>query len=127
MAGRTSAGFSLLEMVVALSILAFALAALYQATAGATRNISTDEKYAYGVELARSLLAENGQVPVNGRNAAGETSGGFNWYVKTSPINFPQSSGQGVSLHEIQVGVNWMAAGRQREVVLNSVVEGYEE
>ena len=50
-------GFSLLEMVVAISILGLTLGALYQAVSGATRNVRTDEKYAYGVELARSLLA----------------------------------------------------------------------
>ena len=52
---RRCGGFSLLEMVVAIAILALALAALYQAAGGATRNVRSDEKYAYGVELARSL------------------------------------------------------------------------
>ena len=70
-----SAGFSLLEMVVAISILALALGALYQAAGGATRNVRVDEKYAYGVELARSLLADNGSVPGLGVNATGETEG----------------------------------------------------
>ena len=48
---------------MAISILALALGALYQAAGGATRNVRVDEKYAYGVELARSLLANNGSVP----------------------------------------------------------------
>jgi len=125
--GKASAGFSLLEMIVALSILALALGALYQATGGATRNISTDEKYAYGVELARSLLADNGRVPATGKSAAGETSGGFSWHVKTTPINFQRRSQSGTLLHEIEVGVNWADGGRRREVVLNSVVEGYSQ
>ena len=73
----SSAGFSLLEMVVAISILAFALGTLYQAAGGATRNVRVDEKYAYGVELARSLLADNGSVPASGVNATGETDGWF--------------------------------------------------
>ena len=59
-------GFSLLEMLVAISILALALGALYQAAAGATRNVRIDEKYAYSVELARSLLAEHARVPAAG-------------------------------------------------------------
>ena len=52
--GRAS-GFSLLEMIVAMAILGLALGALYQAASGATRNVRSDEKYAYGVELARTL------------------------------------------------------------------------
>jgi general secretion pathway protein I len=120
----SSAGFSLLEMVVAISILAFALGTLYQAAGGATRNVRVDEKYAYGVELARSLLADNGSVPASGVNATGEADGGFDWYVTTLPI----ATGRGFTvpvLHEIEVGVSWSDGGKRREVVLNSIVEGY--
>jgi general secretion pathway protein I len=120
----SSAGFSLLEMVVAISILALALGALYQAAGGATRNVRVDEKYAYGVELARSLLADNGSVPASGVNATGEADGGFDWYVTTLPIATGRGSIVPV-LHEIEVGVSWSDGGKRREVVLNSVVEGY--
>ena len=65
-------GFSLLEMLVAISILALALGSLYQAASGATRNIRTSERYAYGVELARSLLSENAMVPQRGVNNSGD-------------------------------------------------------
>ena len=41
-----SAGFSLLEMVVAVAILALALGTLYQAASAATRNVRSDETYA---------------------------------------------------------------------------------
>jgi general secretion pathway protein I len=125
MRGKASAGFSLLEMIVALSILALALGALYQATGGATRNIRVDEKYAYGVELARSLLADNGRVPATGKSASGETSGGFSWYVKTSPLSFERRSQSNTLLHKIEVGVNWIDGGKRREVLLHSIVEGY--
>ena len=120
----SSAGFSLLEMVVAISILAFALGTLYQAAGGATRNVRVDEKYAYGVELARSLLADNGSVPASGVNATGEADGGFDWYVTTVPIAIGRGSTVPV-LHEIEVGVSWSDGGKRREVVLNSIVEGY--
>ena len=120
----SSAGFSLLEMVVAISILALALGALYKAAGGATRNVRVDEKYAYGVELARSLLADNGSVPASGVNATGEADGGFDWYVTTVPIAIGRGSTVPV-LHEIKVGVSWSDGGKRREVVLNSVVGGY--
>ena len=124
-AGRTRAqGFSLLEMVVAIAILALALGALYQAASGATRNVRADEKYAYGVELARSLLAANARVPADGVSDSGETEGGFSWRVSTRPVDFQRTSMAAVSLQEIEVGVSWEDGGRLREVVLNSVVEG---
>jgi general secretion pathway protein I len=121
---RRGAGFSLLEMMVAISILAFALAALYQAASGATRNVRTDEKYAYSVELARSLLADNTAVPVSGVNKQGETAGGFEWRVATRPVSLPRGSLPVGSLHEIEVVVSWVDGSKRREVVLDSVVEG---
>ena len=124
---RRSAGFSLLEMVVAISILALALASLYQAAGGATRNVRTDEKYAYSVELARSLLADNAMVPVSGVSARGETAGGFQWRVDTNPVDLQRTSLPLGSLHEIEVGVSWIDGSKRREVVLNSVVEGIKQ
>ena len=122
---RPSAGFSLLEMMVAISILALALGALYQAAGGATRNVRVDEKYAYGVELARSLLADNGGVPASGVNITGETVDGFDWSVTTRPTVAGRPSDAAPVLHEIEVRVNWRDGGKRREIVLNSVVEGY--
>lgn len=121
---RRTAGFSLLEMVVAISILALSLAALYQAAGGATRNVRTDERYAYGVELARSLLADNNMVPITGTSARGETAGGFRWRVATRPVDLQRTALPAGSLHEIEVGVSWTDGRKQREIVLNSVVEG---
>lgn len=120
-----AAGFSLLEMLVAISILALSLGALYQAAGGATRNVRIDEKYAYGVELARSLLSANARVPLNGVSSQGETAGGFSWRVATRPISLERTALARASLHDIQVAVSWIDGGKRREVVLDSVVEGF--
>lgn len=119
-----SAGFSLLEMVVAVAILALALGALYQAASGATRNVRSDERYAYAVELARSLLAANAKIPRGGVSASGETASEFSWQVSTREIDLGRSALASASLHDIEVAVRWRDGGKSREVVLNSVVEG---
>ena len=115
-----------MEMMVAMSILAVALVALYQAASGATRNVRVDEKYAYAVELARSLLADNAVVPLNGINKQGETEGGFRWRVTSRAINLSRTSLVNGSLQDIEVGVGWVDGSKSREVVLNSTVEGRE-
>ena len=115
-------GFSLLEMLVALVILGLALGALYRGAAGATRNVGADEKYAYGVELARSVLANHGRVPEAGINVGGETDGEYRWYARSSPV-FLVGQNAAAPLHEIEVGVNWMDGLRRRAIVLHSVVE----
>lgn len=121
---RGQAGFSLLEMVVAMVILALSLGALYQATSGATRNVRSDERYAYAVELARSLLADSSQVPRNGHNAGGETAGGYEWRVETQPLRFDSSTLLPGQLQRIRVTVGWRDGSADRKVVLDSVVEG---
>ncbi len=121
---RPVGGFSLLEMVVAMAVLGLALAALYQAASGATRNVRSDERYAYGVELARSLLAENIRVPARGVSQQGETAGEFHWRVSSRPIEIRRGTLPQGSLQEIEVLVSWADGGRRREIVLNSVVEG---
>lgn len=118
-------GFSLLEMLVAISILALALGSLYQAASGATRNVRTSERYAYGVELARSLLADNAMVNRDGVNASGETAGGYQWRVQSQPREVERGTlGRG-QLHDLEVGVAWFDGSKRREIVLNSVVEAY--
>ena len=123
-----SLGFSLLEMVVAVAILGMSLGALYQAAGGATRIVSIDEKTAYGVELARSLLANYAVVPVSGMSEAGETEGGFAWTVVAEPVILPQTTplNEGMLQH-IKVVVSWPDGGRDREIALESVVAGRED
>ena len=120
---RSTRGFSLLEMMVAIAILGLSLGALYQSAGGATRNVRMDERYAYGVELARSLLASNARVPAAGLSQQGETAGEFSWRVASSPISQRRGGSLGASLQNIEVAVSWIDGGRPRAVVLHSVVE----
>lgn len=121
---RSAAGFSLLEMLVAMAILGLSLGALYQATSGATRNVRMDEKYAYGVELARSLLADHAVVPAAGSGATGETAGGFLWRVQARPTRSGVGSLEPGALQDIEVSVSWTDGSNARQVVLHSVVAG---
>ena len=115
-------------MVVAVAILGMSLGALYQAAGGATRTVAVDEKMAYAVELARSLLASNAVVPLAGLQETGETAGGFAWEVVAAPTVLAEGSllPEGLLQH-ISVVVAWRDAGRDRSIELESVVAGREE
>ncbi len=63
-ASNRAAGFSLLEVLVAITILALALAVLYQAASGATRNASRLCKV-QKVENCRFLVSETRAAPLD--------------------------------------------------------------
>lgn len=124
-----SQGFSLLEMMVAVAIMGLSLAALYQAAGGATRAVGIDEKMAYGVELANSLLATHATVPSTGMRESGETDSGFRWEVSTDPVVIDGDEGvfgEGMLQH-IQVSVFWPDGAGERTFALHSVVAGRPE
>lgn len=120
-----SQGFSLIEMLVAMSIMAMSLAVLYQATAGATRNVRVDEKYSYAYLLAESLRAEFAVVDINGTQEQGTTAGGFHWRVESSPIvgEYPAALRED-SLHAVNITVSWGDDDSQRTVRLDTVTAG---
>jgi len=121
---RKQKGFSLLEAMVAISILGIALGGLYSAASGATRNVRADERYAFAVELGRSLLADKIQVPKSGFSDNGVTAGGFKWSVATRPAPLGRSGLDEGALQEIEIIVSWADGLRDRRIRLDSVVEG---
>ena len=121
---RKQGGFSLLEAMVAISILGIALGGLYSAASGATRNVRADERYAFAVELGRSLLADKIQVPKSGFSDNGVTAGGFKWSVATRPARLGRSGLDEGALQEIEIIVSWADGLRDRRIRLDSVVEG---
>ena len=123
-------GFSLVETLVALVILSLALGVLYQAAAGATRNIRVAEQYTRAVALAESMLSEHSYVVEPNVSLAGEFDE-FTWQVLSWPVpdlglasveNDPLLSVQGLPLQYLQVWVRWPGPTTQRELDLLTVV-----
>lgn len=80
-------GFSLLEILVAFSVLALSLGVMMQIYSGSLRNVEITGDQGRAVSLAQSLLASAG---VDGELLAGEVSGEFNerfhWRLVTAPV-----------------------------------------
>ena len=126
----TSYGFSLLETLVALVILSLALGALYQAAAGATRNVRVAEQYTRAVALAESMLSEHSYIVEPNSSLAGEFEE-FTWQVLSWPVPDPAGTAaaenaalpvQGLPLQYLQVWVRWPGPSAQRELDLLTVV-----
>lgn len=104
-------GFSLLELMVAMAIMALALSMLYRVDVGAVRGVADVAQQQRAGVLARSILESRDAVPAAGWREAGH-DGGFDWRVSTAPWPTPPGLDVGATvLHEVVVGVQW--AGRQ--------------
>lgn len=120
-------GFSLVEMLVAMAILALSLGVLYQAAAGATRNVRIDERYTYALQIAQSLLAEYPALPPEGISSSG-VMGDFSWQLDSSPweavdsvVDSQARAVAPVELLQLVALVRWEGSGT-REVRLTTVV-----
>ncbi|MFM9914920.1 MAG: prepilin-type N-terminal cleavage/methylation domain-containing protein [Rhizobacter sp.] len=102
----TQRGFSLLELLVAFSILAMSLGALYRASGGNVRNLQQSEQYQRATALAESLLCLRDTVPPAGWDQAG-TSAGYDWRVRSSPHPTQVTDLRAPKLHEVLVTISW--------------------
>jgi general secretion pathway protein I len=121
--GRTRAarGFTLIEALAAIVILALSLSALLAAHDMSLRGAAALDDHLHARLLAQSLLAQSSQhrtvqAPSQGR------SGRFAWSVSTSPLSggggTPRTEDGQWMLHELIVTVAWPP---RREVKLNTL------
>ncbi|MGH7060270.1 MAG: PulJ/GspJ family protein [Stellaceae bacterium] len=123
-----SAGFTLLEVVVALAIAGLALVGLFEAGSGGLFAVDTAARAEEAVERARSHLA------AIGRNAAmtqgesqGDDGGGFHWKIRVQPLasrTMPTPDGaasMAIALYAVEVDITWEEKGKQQAVVLKTL------
>jgi general secretion pathway protein I len=110
-------GLSLLELLVALAIMAMAMGVLYRVLGSSVRNVVLLNEQQRAVVLVQSLLATRDAVPESGWRESGE-SAGFRWETWTEPYTTATSSAQpgAVRLHSVFIAVHW-GEGAQRRTV----------
>ncbi len=117
---RADSGFSLIEMIVAMVILSLSLGMLYQAAAGATRNVRIDERYSYAALLAQSLLAEHSLLPAAGAGGGGEVED-YRWRLASTLLPAEEGA-EPIPLHLLTATIEWSDGGNTRQVELVTVV-----
>ena len=114
-------GFSLLEVLVAFSIMAIALGLLYQVAGSNARTTGELMGQSQAMSLAESLLAGNAVVPPQGVNAQGQSQG-FGWQVRSAPYaGLEASNPQAPKLHEVEATVRWGAGTNEHVFQLRSL------
>lgn len=119
-------GFSLLEILVAFSVLAIALGVLMRVFGGAARAAGVTEEYARAVVAAESLLADVGVGrPLVVGASEGRLGDEFRWILRVAPYPVPgmEDSALPLRLYAVDVSVVWGEGegGEPREVTLSSL------
>ena len=114
-----SRGFTLLEVLVAMTILALALVALLQLSAQGLRLLRLSEDYQEAVRLADHLAG--GIEPAQERVEAGQ-QGVLRWERRTTLVPVPEeltpAAGPSSRMYAVSVAVRW---GRNRSLELVSL------
>jgi general secretion pathway protein I len=116
-------GFSLLEILIAFSILAVSLSILLNIFASGVNNAGVAEDYTVAVQIAESLMAKTGvETPLQTGQIEGVTHDKYRWQVVVKPYEFNPDqidpSTLTTALFKISVLVNWDDGSHSREVKL---------
>ena len=120
-------GFSLLEILIAFSILALSLGILLKIFSAGVNTAMVAENYTAAVQIAESLMAKTGvEKPLQAGDASGVENEKYDWQVVVSPFEFnPENvdtTAITAELFKIKVIVSWGDSdANDRQVELTTV------
>lgn len=115
-----TAGFSLIEVLVAFTIMAVSIGALLVAFSGGIKNTAVTRDYNRAVIIAESRLAEIGMLePLAAEQAAEGRDGRFHWTTTVESTD-DEPIGKWRLLH-VSVRVTWQVINATRTLEINSL------
>lgn len=124
---QASRGFSLLEVLVAFTILAMLLGALFQVFSGGLHAARSGDRYTRATVIAQSTLsALSVEYPPQEGVSSGTTDDGFDWRVSVGPYSDDLLSVAESPLQPylVNVQVFWEEGGDAHSVSLESMLLG---
>ncbi|TAK62581.1 prepilin-type N-terminal cleavage/methylation domain-containing protein [Methylobacter sp.] len=105
-------GFSLLEILIAFSILALSLGILLKIFSGGVNTAGAAEDYTAAVQIAESLMAQTGvESPLQQGEDSGSENNKYHWRVSVTPFQFVAEDLDVTAitavLFKVKVTVNW--------------------
>ncbi|MCK5356175.1 MAG: type II secretion system protein [Methyloprofundus sp.] len=119
-------GFSLLEILIAFSILAFSLGILLNIFSGGLRRTIVSEEYQQALIIPQSKLAAVGvEGELEGAGGQGKVQEKYSWFVQVQPFNSEKMGldEEQVKLtpYQVTVRVEWSAGKNDRQVELTTI------
>jgi general secretion pathway protein I len=122
MTEQPARGFTLVEVLVALAILALTFTFACRALSGGLGRLTDDSRSERAVLLARSQLALVGhEIALSDGQIDGRASDGYSWKIRITP--YARAVG-GLAGHHIVVDVAWLDGREIRRVALETVQLG---
>ena len=120
-----NAGYTLIEVLIAMVILSLALSVLLRIFSGGLRNIGVSDEYTHAVLIAESRLASAGlSSPLVPGVLTGIDGGKFRWTQTVQDyVARPDSGATGTPLqaYAVTVAVEWPDAAPVRRINLSSI------
>lgn len=124
MAGaKREAGFTLVEVIVALAILSAGLSLLLGLISNSLRQTASAQRMAGASSLAQSLMAEVGtDVAIRAEVRDGQYPNGYRWRLKMQPYDrVKQNDERPVELFSVSAEVEWEEGTERRVYALTTL------
>ena len=111
-------GFTLLETLVALSVLAISLGVIYQIFGTSLRNMQYAKEYSYAQMFAESKISELGKgIPVAEGKYKGEIDDKYVWEINIAPeLSLSDSEHNIIHAYKVLFNIKWDSYGKHRSI-----------
>ena len=120
---KREAGFTLVEVIVALAMLSAGLSLLLGLISNSLRQTASAQRMAGAGSLAQSLMAEVGtDLPIRPEVRDGQYPNGYRWHLKMQPFDGTRDhEDRPVGLYSISAEVEWEEGTERRFYALTTL------